>query len=147
MSFENGSEEDEEVGPGIGLGDLLSQVQDMQERLASAQAEAAEKVVQGQAAGGAVTVLVSGALDFRGNKIDPSLFAESDVTLVEDLVLAALRDAMERVGELNRAAMAHSGLEDLAELDDVDLRDLGSLPGIGGVGTEPDEDDWDDTVR
>lgn len=144
MSFED---EPEEASRGIGLGDLLSQVQDMQERLASAQAEAAERVVQGQAAGGAVVVLVSGALDFRGIKIDPSLFADGDVTLVEDLLLAAVRDAMERVGELNRAAMAHSGLEDLAQLDDVDLRDLGSLPGPGGAGAEPDEDDWDDRAR
>jgi nucleoid-associated protein EbfC len=161
VSFE--SEPEEGMGPGFGLGDLLSQVQEMQEKLASAQAEAAERVVQGRAGSGAVVVSVSGGLEFRGVKIDPSLLVDGDVTLVEDLVLAALRDAMERVSELNREAIAHSGLEDLAELDDLgvpgmgamplsagddaDGRDFGSLSGVGDTAADPDDDGWDDSVR
>ena len=116
MTFEQGPDD----SAGFGLGDLLSQVQHMQERLAAAQAEAADMMVEGRAGGGAVVVQVTGGLEFRSVKIDPKVFAEGDVTLLEDLVLAAIHGAMEGVSELNRSAMHESGLDDLGTLGDLD---------------------------
>lgn len=138
------SDDDEET-PGFGLGDLLSQVQDMQERLAHAQAEAAEMLVEGRAGGGAVTVQITGAMEFKSIKIDPEFFGKGDLTLLEDMLLAAIRGAMESVSELNRQAISESGFDDLAGgLGDLDAAFGGllgaALPGVGEDG-DGDEDE------
>jgi hypothetical protein len=107
----------------------------MQEMLASAQAEASEKVVVGQAGDGAVQIGVSGGLEFKSVSIDPAVFDQGDASLLEDLVLVALHDAMGKVGELNLSAMAHSGLEDIAALGDLGFGDIG-LTGLAGDGAD-----------
>lgn len=124
-------DDDGEGMPGFGIGDLLSQVQQMQEMLVSAQAEAADSVVEGQAGDGAVRVEVSGGLEFKSVSIDPQLLVDADASLLEDLVLAALHDAMARVNELNLSAMEHTGLPEIAGFD---LGDLGFGPPAGGHG-------------
>jgi nucleoid-associated protein EbfC len=138
-------DEPDDAPAGFGLGDLLSQVHDMQERLAAAQAEAADMVVEGRAGGGAVTVQITGAMEFRSIKIDPAFFAQGDVTLLEDMLLAAIRGAMESVSEVNRSAIASSGFEDLAGgLGDLDaamggLLGGGGMPGHGAGSSQPSE--------
>lgn len=126
---------------GFGLGDLLSQVQQMQEMIASAQAEASDQVVVGEAGDGAVQVSVTGGLEFQSVKIDQTVVDQGDSDLLEDLVLVALRDAMAKVGELNLSAMAHSGLDDLAGMD-LGLGEFG-LHGLAG-GADDDEEDEDE---
>lgn len=81
------------------LQSFLAQAQQLQEQLTHARDAAAEQVITGVAAGGKVTVTVTGAMEFGGVHIDPSLL--EDVELLEDLVLAALRDAFTKVSELN----------------------------------------------
>ena len=105
---------------GPNLGDLLSQMQEMQQQLMSAHQSAAEQVVEGSAGGGMVKVLVSGGFDFRQVIIDPSVVDANDVEMLQDLILAAMRDAVARVNELNQQALG--GLGDL-------LGGLGGLPG------------------
>lgn len=106
-------------GPsGFDLGGLLEQAQQMQQQLMAAQAEAANTVVEGSSGGGAVKVEVSGGLDFRTVQIDPSVIDPEDPSLLEDLVLAALHDAMSQIQEMQEGAMG--GL------------DLGGLGGLGG---------------
>jgi DNA-binding YbaB/EbfC family protein len=107
-----------EEGPN--LGDLLSQMQEMQQQLMSAHQAAAEQVVEGSAGGGVVKVRVSGGFDFRQVIIEPSVVDATDVEMLQDLVLAAVRDAVTRVNELNQQALG--GLGDL-------LGGLGGLPG------------------
>ena len=109
-------------GPsGFDLGGLLEQAQQMQQQLMAAQAEAASTVVEGTAGGGAVKVEVTGGLDFRTVTIDPSVIDPEDPSLLEDLVLAALHDAMSQVNEMQQGAVG--GL------------DLGALGGgLGGLG-------------
>lgn len=102
------------------LGGLLAQAQEMQAQLLAAQAEAANTVVEGTAGGGAVKVEVTGGLDFRSVQIDPSVVDPEDPSLLEDLVLAALHDAMSSIQEMQEGAMG--GL------------DLGALGGLGGGG-------------
>ena len=92
------------------FGGLLEQAQKMQQQLMDAQARAAEQVVQGHAGGGVVTVEVTGGLDFRSVKIAPEAVDPDDVEMLEDLVLAAIHDAMARVNELQQEAMGGLGL-------------------------------------
>lgn len=92
------------------LGALMAQAQQMQEQLLAAQAEAAEQVVQGQAGGGAVKVEVTGGMEFRSVVIDPSAVDPDDVEMLQDLVLAALHDAMARVAEIQQGVTSGLGL-------------------------------------
>lgn len=98
--------EDNSMG---GLGDLLRQAQELQAQLASAQEQAAERVVEGQAGGGAVRIAVTGGLEFRKVTIDPAAVDPADVPMLEDLVLAALHDAMAAVGEMAQEAVGSVG--------------------------------------
>ena len=92
------------------LGDLLAQVQQMQQRLVDAQHVAGAQVVEGSAGGGVVTVKVTGSLDVLDVTIDPSVVDPADVEMLQDLVLAAMRDAVSRSSELNRQAFGGLGL-------------------------------------
>jgi DNA-binding YbaB/EbfC family protein len=75
---------------------LLKQVQ---EQLAKMQAELAELVVEGSAGGGAVRVELDGLRHVRGVSIDPTLVEAGDIEMLEDLVAAAVNDALRRVEE------------------------------------------------
>ena len=92
------------------LGGLLSQMQQMQQQLMDAQQTAAGRVVEGRAGGGVVTVTVTGGLEFRDVTIDPSVVDPDDVEMLQDLVLAAVRDAVTQANELNREALGGLGL-------------------------------------
>jgi nucleoid-associated protein EbfC len=84
---------------------LLKQAQAMQEQFLQARATAAEAEVEGTAGGGMVKVRVTGGMEFRGVSIDPSVVDPGDVSMLEDLVLAAVRDAVARATELSEKAM------------------------------------------
>jgi len=86
---------------------LLSQLGQVQENLRQAQQEAAAQVVEGSAGGGAVKVKVTGGLDFQEVTIDPSVL--DDVEMLQDLVLAALRDAVEQAHSLASDALGGIG--------------------------------------
>ena len=88
---------------------LLKQAQDMQQQLMEAQATAAEQEVEGQAGGGVVKVTVTGSMEFRRVTIAPEAVDPDDVGMLEDLVLAALHDAVARANEVNQAAMGGLG--------------------------------------
>src|ERR1700736_4796903 len=83
----------------------------MKDQLESAQAMAATEVVEGHAGGGLVRVTVSGAMDFRSITIDPSAVDPDDVTVLEDLVLAAIHDAVAKVSALNQSRLGNLGLD------------------------------------
>lgn len=99
-------DEDEASAPGgFDFSQLLAQAQSMQQQLLDAQAKAAEQVVEGQAGGGVVRIRVTGGFDFQQVTIDPSVVDPADVDLLQDLVLAAMRDALHKINELNQEAM------------------------------------------
>ena len=95
---------------GPDLGGLLAQMQQMQQQLMDAQQEAALRVVEGSAGGSAVKVRVTGGLEFEDVTIDPSVVDPDDVEMLQDLVLAAIRDAVTRINDLNREALGGVGL-------------------------------------
>lgn len=103
------------------LGGLLEQAQQMMQSAAAA----ADAVVEGVASGGLVKVEVDGHYDFKAVTIDPSAVDPDDVSLLEDLVLAALRDATKQLQERQQGALG--GLD----LGDMDLGGLGGMLGRG----------------
>ena len=74
----------------------MKMVQQMQARLEKVQRELAETVVEGTAGGGVVKAKVTAAREFRGIQIDPAAVDPEDVEVLEDLITAAIQDAMER---------------------------------------------------
>ncbi len=87
------------------LGALLEQAQAMQSQLQEAQEAAAQQVVEGKAGGGVVKVRANGSLAIESVSIDPSAVDLDDLTLLEDLVLAATNDALTRAQDLTRSAL------------------------------------------
>jgi DNA-binding YbaB/EbfC family protein len=79
----------------------MKMIQQMQNRLAKIQEELAETVVEGTAGGGVVTAQVTGAREFKGIKIDPSAVDPDDVEMLEDLITAAITDAMTKAQTLS----------------------------------------------
>jgi nucleoid-associated protein EbfC len=79
---------------------LMKQAQKMQQQLEAAQAELAETEVTGTAGGGVVTATMLGSGELTALRIDPSAVDPDDVETLQDLVVAAVRDASRAVGEL-----------------------------------------------
>jgi len=77
----------------------------MQQQLIEAQAAAAGEVYEGQSGGGVVRVRVTGGMDFESVEIDPAAVDPDDVETLEDLVLAAIHNAMEAVRDLTEEKM------------------------------------------
>ncbi|HEY3997476.1 MAG TPA: YbaB/EbfC family nucleoid-associated protein [Candidatus Xenobia bacterium] len=78
----------------------------MQEQVAKLQDELAGMQVEGVAGQGAVKVTVNGQRDPLAVKIDKSVVDPEDVELLEDLILTALKDALEKAQELEQTNMA-----------------------------------------
>jgi DNA-binding YbaB/EbfC family protein len=86
------------------LGDMMKKAQEMQENMQKAQAELAKKEVIGEAGGGMVSVVMRGTHEVNRVTIDPSLVDE-DVEMLEDLLAAAVNDAVHKVEKSNQDAM------------------------------------------
>ena len=72
---------------------MMKAASEMKGKMEAMQAELANLVVEGRAGGGLVTVALSGKGEMKGLTIDPSLFKEDDVEVLEDLIVAAHNDA------------------------------------------------------
>jgi nucleoid-associated protein EbfC len=79
---------------------LMKQAQKMQQQLQTAQAELADARIEGSAGGGLVTATVSGNGELISVSIDPEAIDPADAETLQDLVVAAVRDATRRAGEL-----------------------------------------------
>jgi DNA-binding YbaB/EbfC family protein len=80
----------------------MKMIQQMQNRMAKIQQELEETIVEGTAGGGVVTARVTGTRDFAGISIDKSVVDPEDVEMLEDLVTAAIQDAMQKSAELSQ---------------------------------------------
>jgi DNA-binding YbaB/EbfC family protein len=87
------------------LGNLMQQAQKMQENMKRAQEELANIEVTGSAGGGMVSVTMNGRHEARRVKIDKALVGD-DIEMLEDLIVAATNDAVNKVGEAAGARMA-----------------------------------------
>ena len=85
---------------------ILEQAQQMQGRLEKVQAELANMTVTGTAGGGMVTVDADGKGQITKVRVDPSIVSASDVEMLEDLLLVALRDAQQKSTDLAKQEMS-----------------------------------------
>jgi hypothetical protein len=88
-----------------GIGNLMKQAQAMQENLKKAQAKIAEMEVEGQSGAGLVKVTMNGKHDVRRVNIDASLMGD-DKEMLEDLIAAAVNDAVRKVEAASQEMMA-----------------------------------------
>ncbi len=79
---------------------LMRQVKEMQAKLAKTQEELANTNIEVTAGGGAVKIVITGQQKFQSIKISPEAVDPKDLSLLEDLVLAAVNEAMEKSQEL-----------------------------------------------
>lgn len=96
----------------MGYGNLAKMAQQMQAEMARAELELQALRVEGSAGGGAVRATVTGKLDLVGVTIDPDVVDPADVEMLQDLVVAAVGDALaqaRRAGE-ERMARVTGGL-------------------------------------
>ena len=84
---------------------LMQQAQQMQEQLAKAQEEVATEVVEASAGGGMVTVKASGSGQITEVKIKPEAIDPDDAEVLEDMVLAAVNEALRSAESLMQAKM------------------------------------------
>ena len=84
---------------------MMQQAQELQARLAKAQEKLAEATVEATAGGGAVTVIVTGQQQVKSIKIAPEAINPDDAEMLEDLVLAAINEAMAKSQELAAESM------------------------------------------
>lgn len=104
------------LGGGLDLGAMLEMASSVQSQVAESQQRLAEAEVTGTSGGGAVRVTLNGHLHLVGLSLEPSAVDPDDLTMTEDLIRAAWRDAHDQVARLQ------------AEADP-----LGGLGGLGGL--------------
>ena len=75
---------------------MMGKVKEMQAKMEQMQAEIAALEVQGTSGGGLVTVTLDGKGNLKSLKVDPSLFKEDDVEILEVLIVAAHKDAKDK---------------------------------------------------
>ena len=106
------------------IGALLQQAQKMQEEMMAAQEKLKDELVEASAGGGMVKVVMSGDLELKTLTIDPD-----DVEMLQDMVMAAINEALRQAMELQSKATGAGGMDPSAAMDM-----LGGLGGLGGGG-------------
>jgi hypothetical protein len=89
----------------MNIAKMMKQAQQMQKKMGEMQEELAAKEVQASVAGGKVTVVANGSGDVLSIKIDPAVVDPEDVELLEDLVLSAVKQAIEQGKAMSQAEM------------------------------------------
>ncbi len=84
---------------------LLKQAQKMQEQLSKAQEELDNLKAEGTSGGGMIKVIANGKQEVESVKIDPEVIDAKDPEMLEDLILAAVNQAIEKAGEMAREHM------------------------------------------
>jgi DNA-binding YbaB/EbfC family protein len=88
-----------------GIGNLMKQAQQLQESMQRAQAEIATLEITGESGGGMVKVTMNGKHEAKRVQIDPTLLTD-DKDMLEDLVAAAINDAVQRVERTTQEKMS-----------------------------------------
>lgn len=97
--------------------DMMAKLQQMQQQVLKAQEELNEQIVDGSAGGGAISITVSGGLKVQSLKIEPEVVDPNDIEMLEDLVTAAVNEALGKVQALQ-------------------MQQLGGLAGQFGLGLQ-----------
>jgi nucleoid-associated protein EbfC len=92
-------------GKGFDMNQLLQQAQHMQQQMAQAQEQLASETVEASAGGGLVTVRATGNGEITEIKIDPKAIGPDDPELLEDMVLAAVNEALRSAQSLAQSKL------------------------------------------
>ncbi len=90
----------------MNIGQIAKMAEQMQTQMAQVQAELRDATLEATAGGGAVRVVITGAQEIRSIEIDPSAVDPGEVEMLQDLVVAAVNDAIGRSKDLERERMA-----------------------------------------
>ncbi|MBI4833867.1 MAG: YbaB/EbfC family nucleoid-associated protein [Planctomycetes bacterium] len=90
---------------GMNLGKMMKQAQEMQKQMGKIQEELKERVVEASSGGGMVTVNVNGQQELLAIKINPEVVNKDDVSMLEDLITAAVNEGMVKAKELANEEM------------------------------------------
>jgi nucleoid-associated protein EbfC len=116
---------------------MLEQAQQMIAQQQEAQEKLKEQRVEASAGGGMVKVVMTGDLRVQSLEIDPDAVDPEDVEMLQDLVVAALNEALRSAEELQQAAMGAgggAGFDPMSALDALGMGGLGGAGGAGGLG-------------
>lgn len=94
--------------PGFGgpnMGNIMKQAQKMQKEMARLQEELESKTVEASAGGGAITVVATGKKEILEINIDPEVVDPEDVEMLQDLILAAVNEALRKAEEMVSSEM------------------------------------------
>jgi len=107
----------------VNVTQIARMAQQMQAQMAKAQEELRETTLEATAGGGAVRVVITGGQEIRAIEIDPAAVDPAEVEMLQDLVVAAVNEAIKRSKELERDRMATvaGGIG------------LPGMPGLGGA--------------
>ena len=108
--------------PQPNLNKMMKQVQEMQAEMMKAQEQLKDEVVEASAGGGMVKVTMTGDMQLREIKIDPEAIDPEDAEMLQDMVAAAVNEAMRSAQELASSRMG--GIAGLGG---------GGLPGLPGM--------------
>lgn len=87
------------------MNQLMKQAKKMQDDILKAQEALGEQTIEGTSGGGAIKVSMNGHKDVLAVSISPDVVVPEDVEMLQDLVLAAVQDAMTKVNELTESTM------------------------------------------
>ena len=88
------------------MGKMMRQIQKMQEDMQRLQEELKQRTVEASAGGGAVRAVVTGGLELRQVKIDPAAVDPDDLEMLEDMIAAAVNEALRKAQEMVQEEMA-----------------------------------------
>lgn len=85
------------------LGDMMKQVQSIQKKMETMEEDLAAMTIESQSGGGMVSILSNGKGEVKSVRIDPSLFNPDEKEILEDLLVAAMRDHQHKVKEASQS--------------------------------------------
>ncbi len=88
-----------------GLGNILKQAQQMHTKIAQLQEEMAAKTVEGSSGGGMVNIIMNGKQEILSVRIDPEVVNRDDIEMLQDLITAAVNEAIRKSHEMMQEEM------------------------------------------
>jgi DNA-binding YbaB/EbfC family protein len=118
------------------IGALLQQAQKMQQDMLAAQEKLKDERVEASAGGGMVKVVMTGDLELKSLQIEPDAVDPEDVEMLQDMVVAAVNEAVRSAQELQESKLGglSEGFDPMSALDALGMGGMGGLGGGGGGG-------------
>jgi hypothetical protein len=113
---------------------MLEQAQKLQEEMAAAQEKLKEEKVDASAGGGMVKVVATGEGRLESIAIDPDAVDPEDVEMLQDMVVAAVNEAIRSAEELQQSKLSDAGGGGFDPMSALDALGMGGMGGMGGLG-------------